>query len=154
MISLQHGMRDLRRAVPDAAGGAASVSAWSIGMHVHHCGLVMTAVTRALIASTPPEPRSRPSLLARAIFATGRIPRGRGRAPQAVIPERDAPSATLVELLDESERLLTQAASLDSPAWFKHFVFGPLDRDKTIRFIRMHNQHHLRIIDDIRSTVP
>jgi hypothetical protein len=119
-------------------------------MHVHHCCLAMTAIGRALIASTPPAPPSRASLLARVVFATGRIPRGRGRAPEAVVPEQDAAAETLMALLGESERLLAEAASLPPTAWFKHFVFGPLDRDKTIRFIRMHNHHHLRIIDDIR----
>jgi hypothetical protein len=150
MISLEQGIQDLRRAVPDAARRAAPVSAWSVGMHVHHCCLAMTAIGRALIASTPPPPPSRASLLARVIFATGRIPRGRGRAPEAVVPEQDAPPPTLAALLDESERVLAEAGSVDPAAWFKHFVFGPLDRDKTIRFIRMHNHHHLRIIADIR----
>jgi hypothetical protein len=68
-----------------------------------------------------------------------------------VLPQRDVPETELSTLLDQSEGLLTEAVDLDPNAWFKHFAFGVFDRDKTLRFIHIHNRHHLRIISDIMA---
>ena len=82
---------------------------------------------------------------------TGRMPRGRGKAPKVAIPKPEVPQAELLVLLDESERMLAEAGKLDSGTWFEHFAFGVLDRDKAFRLIYIHNQHHLRIISDIMA---
>ena len=63
--------------------------------------------------------------------------------PEDVSPEE------LLTLLDQSEHILTEVHDLDPKTWFKHFAFGVLDRDKALRFILIHNRHHLRIISDI-----
>ncbi len=143
------GLDDLRTSVASAALRAPAVSEWSIGMHVHHCCLAMIAVCQSLIASTPPPPRSRFSLVTVLVFSSGRIPRGRARSPDEVLPRQDVLAAELGTLLDQSERILTEVHDLDPQAWFRHFVFGVLDRDKTGRLILIHNRHHLRIISDI-----
>ena len=83
------------------------------------------------------------------VFSSGRIPRGRGRSPDEVLPRQDVSAAELGTLLDQSERILTEVHDLDPKAWFRHFVFGVLDRDKTVRLILIHNRHHSRIISDI-----
>ena len=148
-MSGDYGLEDLRTAVASAALSASAVSEWSIGMHVHHCCLAMIAVGQSLIASTPPPPRSIFSLLTALVFSSGRIPRGRTRSPDVVRPRQDVSPAELWTLLDQSERILTEVHDLDPKTWFRHFAFGVLDRDKTVRFILIHNRHHLRIISDI-----
>jgi hypothetical protein len=127
-----------------------AVSKWSVGMHVHHCCLAMIRMCQALEASTPPIPPSKSSMRAKAIFFIGRIPRGRGKSPEAALPT-DISAEELESLLDRAERMVLEAQDLDPKCWFKHFAFGVLDRDKTLRFIRIHNRHHLRIIRDITS---
>ena len=143
------GLEDLRISVASAALHVPAISEWSVGMHVHHCCLAMIGICQALIASTPPTPRAKLSLLRIVVFSSGRIPRGRGRAPDGVRPSRDVSLEELRTLLDESERMLTDARGVDRKCWFRHFVFGFLDRDKTLRFIHIHNRHHLKIISDI-----
>ncbi len=148
-MSGDYGLEDLRSSVASAALRAPAVSEWSIGMHVHHCCLAMIEICQSLISSTPPPPRSRFSLVTALVFLSGRIPRGRGRARDVVLPRQDVSPADLWTLLDQSERILTEVPDLDPKTWFRHFVFGVLDRDKTLRFILIHNRHHLRIISDI-----
>jgi hypothetical protein len=80
---------------------------------------------------------------------SGRIPRGRGKAPDVALPKQDVTKDELLSLLDRSEQGIMQAAQLESKRWFKHFAFGILDRDKSLRLLRIHNRHHLRIIADI-----
>ena len=148
-MSGDYGLEDLRSSVASAALRAPAVSEWSIGMHVHHCCLTMIAICQSLIASTPPPPRSRFSLVTALVFSSGRFPRGRARAPDGVLPRQDVSPTELSTLLDQSQRILTEVPDLDPKTWFRHFVFGVLDRDKTMRLILIHNRHHLRIISDI-----
>ncbi len=151
MMNGDYGLEDLRTSVASVALGAPAVSEWSIGMHVHHCCLAMIKICQSLVASTPPTPRSRFSFRTTLVFSSGRIPRGRGRSPDAVLPRQDISPAELSTLLDECERILTEAGDLDPKTWFRHFAFGVLDRNKTLRFIRIHNRHHPRIISDIAA---
>ncbi len=148
-MSGDDGLEDLRTSVASAALRAPAVSEWSIGMHVHHCGLATMKICQSLVASTPPTPRSRFSFLTALVFLSGRIQRGRGWSPDVVLPRQDVSPAELLTLLDRAERILTEAHDLDPKAWFRHFAFGVLGRNKTLRFIRIHNRHHLRIISDI-----
>ena len=143
------GLGRLRGAVMDAGTCVPSVSKWSIGMHVHHCCLVIVGISRSLAASKPPPPRVRRSLLASFLLRIGRIPRGRAKTAEAALPRGDVSPPELLELLEKSEQLLAEVDRLGPQCWFKHFAFGVLDRDEAVHFIRMHNRHHLRIISDI-----
>lgn len=138
-----------RTTISSTGSTAPDVSEWSVGMHVQHSCMVTIGVCKFLAESAPPAPRSRFSLPRTIVFATGRIPRGRGKSPAAVLPDQDVLEEELERLLDESERRLAEARTLDSNAWFAHPVFGTLARDKALRFIEIHNRHHQRIIADI-----
>jgi len=144
-----YGLERLRTAVANADLRAPGVSGWSVGMHVHHCCLATVGICRFLAASEPPPPRSRFSMLRSFVLLSGRIPRGRGKAPDRSVPRDDVSRAELMGFIDECERMLAVAKQLDRCTWFEHFAFGIRDRNKAVRFIDIHNRHHLRIIGDI-----
>lgn len=152
MTPRDFGLDHLRASVANASVRVPSVSDWSIGMHVHHCCLAMILICESLRDSVPPPPRSEFSLVPWLIFTSGRIPRGRGKSPDIVLPRADVSPTELHAHLDESEQLVTEANDLDPQSWFNHFAFGVLRRDKTLRFIQIHNHHHLRIIADIAAS--
>lgn len=143
------GLAELRAVVPGAAVLVPAVSKWSAGMHVHHVCLAMIAVCKSLVASEPPPPSSGFSLVTSAIFLTGRIPRGRGKSPDQAIPSAGVSRQELDSLLTESEHRIEEARQVSADHWFRHFAFGVLDRDRTLKFIGIHNRHHLRIVQDI-----
>ncbi len=151
MVTGDYGLDDLGVSVVRAALRAPTQSDWSVGVHIHHCRLAMIRISQSLIVSIPPPPRSRFSLRTTRILMTGRIPRGRARAPEVVLPREDITPAELLTLLDQSKRILTKVNQLDSRTWFRHFAFGVLKRDRALRFICIHNQHHLSIISDIAA---
>jgi hypothetical protein len=140
---------ELRAFLPRAGVRAPEVSKWTVGMHLHHSCLAMIGVCRSLIRSQPPAPPSRFSPIVSLIFLTGRIPRGRGRAPDAALPSETVTVPELEALLDECDRLLGEARAQPPDAWFEHFAFGSMNRDRTLRFLRIHNRHHARIVRDI-----
>ena len=145
----QAGLDVLKRFVPKADVVAPEVSKWSVGMHVQHCCLATIAVCESLVASEPPVPRSSFSLVVSAIFLTGRIPRGRGKSPEQAIPRDQIWTNEMEGLLLDSERRLEAARQVSRDHWYRHFAFGVLDRDRTLKFIGIHNRHHIRIVQDI-----
>lgn len=149
-----HGLNRLRTSATEAASLLVpDVSGWSVGMHVHHCALGMVGICDALLASEPPVPRSSFSVPRTFVFTTGRIPRGRGKAPDSALPSPDIEATELIALLGRSGDLLGRVADADPGQWWHHFAFGVMNRDQTLRFVGIHNRHHLRIIDDIRAAV-
>ncbi len=146
---MNSGLEELRRFVPDAATVVPDVSKWSVGMHIQHCGLAMSVVCPSLVAAQAPAPRSRFNPVRSVIFLTGRIPRGRGKSPAQAVPTEGVQAGELEPLLDECEVWLERVRGVPADHWYEHFAFGILDRDRTLKFIRIHNGHHLRIIQDI-----
>ena len=145
----QAGLDVLKKFIPRADVLVPDVSKWSVGMHVQHCCLATIAVCDSLVASEPPVPRSGFSLVTSAIFLTGRIPRGRGKSPEQAIPRDDIWTNELEGLLLDAERRLEAARQASRDQWFRHFAFGVLDRDRTLKFIEIHNRHHARSVQDI-----
>jgi hypothetical protein len=141
----------LREAVADAGLQRPDVSKWSVGMHVHHCALGMVAICRAVLDSSPPPPPSRFSAARAFVLASGRIPRGRADAPEAALPNPDIRPEELHGLLNQADGLIVRVGEAEPGQWWTHFAFGVLKRDEALRFIGIHNRHHLRIIADIRT---
>jgi hypothetical protein len=145
----QAGLDVLKKFIPRADVLVPEISKWSVGMHVQHCCLATIAVCDSLVASEPPVPRSGFSIVTSAIFLTGRIPRGRGKSPEQAVPRDEMWTNELEGLLLDAERRLEAARQASRDQWFRHFAFGVLDRDRTLKFIGIHNRHHARIVQDI-----
>ncbi|HKW14664.1 MAG TPA: DUF1569 domain-containing protein [Candidatus Krumholzibacteria bacterium] len=144
-------LEELRAAIASAQVTVPAVSGWSVGMHVQHCCLAMIGTCGVLTKSEPPPPPSRPPVIRVVVFTTGRIIRGRGQAPERALPQADISPAELTSLLEEAGRQVAAAGNLEPERWFKHFMFGVLKRDDALKFLRIHNRHHLRIVSDIVS---
>jgi len=140
---------ELRRLASSSHGFAPQVSGWSVGMHIQHCALAMSGILSSLLGCEGPPPERSPNLVGRGVLMTGRIPRGAAQAPAVALPKRDVGQAELIEELARCERLLSSAPEMAENAWFRHFGLGVLRRDQALRFLAVHNDHHLRIIRDI-----
>jgi hypothetical protein len=83
------------------------------------------------------------------LFTIGYFPRGKVKAPKYVRP----PEIITIEDLNEQIQLAYQNIErlklADKHAHFKHFIFGLLDKKRTVRFLQLHTNHHLKIIRDI-----
>ena len=140
---------ELRRLVPERDAASPAVSEWSVGMHLHHCGLAMCEIATALIECEEPPPTRRPGPRATLILKTGRIPRGAAQAPQVAMPTADVDARVLEDTLRRSEVLLDRLQPVDERSWYRHFALGVLVKRDAVRFICVHNTHHLRIVADI-----
>ena len=125
------------------------VSQASVGWHLHHMLLTFNKIYLALNASDPSEYKSSFNLPRAIIFRTGIIPRGRAKSPKSVIPREDFPEEGIMTELKRAKDNIDSITKLDRNANFAHPFFGSLNLKKTLRFLDIHTNHHLKIVDDI-----
>lgn len=141
---------------------ADDVSAWSVGQHFHHLAKVnkgiVAGVTRA-VANPEKGGGEGLTVVGRIVLTTGRIPRGRGKAPE---PYRAAERVSAEGLRALTEHVTVALGALRADASrvgavrgrFRHPVFGFMTPAEWLRFMGIHNDHHLRIIRDVAATLP
>lgn len=136
---------------------ATSVSEWSVREHLEHLMLTDSAIVQVLeqIAdgSWPEGERGRPNLVGRIIQWTGWIPRGKGRAPDKVIPgdmsEQEIASGfrnareRFARLGDQVPILIRSRTTQAHPA------LGHFTAKQWLRFVHIHHRHHQRIVREI-----
>lgn len=126
-----------------------SVSKWSVGMHIHHSILVGLGIAERLEASNPGGSKPSFSLLRSTVFLTRTIPRGRGKASESVIPDESPQRDEIIEGLQVAGQVEARISRMPRSKWWKHGIFGVMDPRGALKFIEVHNHHHLKIIEDI-----
>lgn len=126
-----------------------NVSKVNVSWHLDHSIKVINSVVKNMQNSDPTLYENNFSLMGRIVFALNYIPRGKGKAPKAVMS-----SETI--LIDEINRQLAEARQnieaiprLDKNAHFKHPLFGNVNTSRVIRFLDAHTNHHLKIVKRI-----
>ncbi|MGB7785261.1 MAG: DUF1569 domain-containing protein [Salinimicrobium sp.] len=147
IIELQ--LKEMQEYLPVMDRKNLNVSAVTVGWHISHSLKVLRKVFQLLEDSDPEDYKKQFSFLRHYIFLFRRIPRGKAKAPSAVLPDKDLQASVLEIEIGELRDQLPQLKELPKKAFYRHHMFGDLDRDQTIRFLQIHTEHHLKIIRDI-----
>jgi hypothetical protein len=136
---------------------AETVSAWAPAQHLEHLaitgGEVLDAV-EACLAGKGREAAGGPSLSGRLVLTLGWIPRGAGKARDRWSPADADPGrarqavASLAARLDGLEPRLGEIAQ--TRAALPHPIFRAFTPVQWLRFLEVHQSHHLKIVRDIR----
>lgn len=130
-----------------------AISQSSVGWHIEHSFLVLYAVVNSLKKSNPDDYKWRLNFKRILILnILKKIPRGRGRAPKSVLPEGNITQSHLIEKSEVVRNSIKELHSLKTKNYFKHPYFGDLKLKSAIRFLELHTEHHLKIIEDILKT--
>ncbi len=125
------------------------ISISSVGWHIEHTAKVLGRVTTAVSNSNPEEFKRKFNFVKTIIFIRNKIPRGKGKAPQASLPEGTITKEVLQNSLLKAKEKVKELSTLDSNKYFKHPYFGDLKQKDCIKFLTIHSNHHLKIINDI-----
>lgn len=139
----------LQQAIEHANKTNLNISEKGVDWHIHHSLKVINLTCNTLINSNPNDYKWKFNKLRLFIFTKGSIPRGKGKAPKAVVPPENIHLNDIQQELEQAHQLLEQVNKLPAKSNFNHPLFGMLHRKKALRFLEMHTQHHLHIIDDI-----
>jgi len=83
------------------------------------------------------------------ISILGFIPRGKAKAPKVVLPNDTISEESLIKSLQNVKSILEEWKSFNNNAYFKHPFFGNLNKKSTMWFLKLHTNHHLKIVNDI-----
>lgn len=123
-----------------------AVSNGSVGWHLAHNTLVINQVISYIAQSDPNLYQPTWSFTKWIIFLTRRIPRGKVKSPQSVDP---TPDVDLQEALERASIGILNLISVAPNQHFPHPIFGHLNREKTIQFLWIHTEHHLKITREL-----
>jgi len=140
---------ELLQLVPFAKQINSKVSDASLGWHLAHILITVQRISGALKQSDPANYKSTYNFRKQIVLGFNYIPRGKVKAPKAVIPQHDYNSEELMQNLEQSRAVLQEWNSLGEQQHFLHPVFGCLNKKETLRFLYVHTSHHLKIIRDI-----
>jgi hypothetical protein len=128
-----------------------AISEVNIGWHIEHACLVIIKITETIKHSNPDQFKSKFSFIKLVVFLTGKFPRGKAKAPAAVMPVEQSTPFQLLESISNAKRAIEELNNCAKNQFFTHPIFGNLNKAKTFPFLGIHTNHHIRIIQDIAA---
>lgn len=125
------------------------VSKSSVGWHIEHILLTMNLVIESIHKSNPDNYKRTFNLNRLLVFTLNKIPRGKVKAPRMVRPQEDFTTDSLKNHLEKVKSNLRKLDTLSANNYFEHPFMGQLNLKPTIRFIKIHTNHHINIIKEI-----
>ncbi len=125
------------------------VSKGSVGWHIEHVLLTINEIVKAIERSNPKEYKAKFSLAKLWIFSLKKIPMGRIRAPESVRPADNFTNESIKKHFAITYNSISQLDHLEKNNFFTHPFFGHLNIKSSRKFIHIHTNHHLNIIDKI-----
>lgn len=130
----------------------ATISNSSIGWQIEHSLLTINLIVDALAASNTNEYKFKFKPMKYLIRLTGKIPRGKAKAPKRVQPQSEATADNLQKYINNAFQNIEKLSHLNSRHFFPHPYFGNLKLKEAKWFLNLHTKHHLAIIEDIAKS--
>ncbi len=126
-----------------------NVSNSTVGWQIDHCLLVINGIIGQIEISDPLKYQPKWTFPKFMVFTTGKIPRGKAKAPKVVIPTQVATQEKLIAKLAVAKNNVLKLDSFSENQFFNHPFFKDLNVKQTKKFLTIHTKHHLKIIEDI-----
>ena len=125
-----------------------TVSSVNVGWHIEHTSLVIIKITESVSKSNPQKYKWNFSLIRLLIFFINKFPRGKAKAPDIVKPNQ-IDKTNFTQLLIQTKDALQRLKQADPNQYFRHPIFGDLNKKNTFIMLDIHTRHHLQIVKDI-----
>ena len=126
------------------------VSKSSVGWHLEHSLKTIDQIITACKKSDPSVYQWKFKLNRFLILdVLQKIPREKAKAPKVVQPEGDISKESLQLHFEKVCQNLENWEDMNENCYFFHPYFGNLNKKATEKFLALHTNHHLKIIEDI-----
>ena len=125
------------------------VSKASVGWHLEHLLLILNSSLKGLTMTNPKDYNPKFSIKKCIFLNFGLIPRGKIRAPKQFIPLENPTQESILKLINLAKERLETAQNLPEKSFITHPFLGDFDKKTTLKFLWLHSNHHLKIVDDI-----
>lgn len=125
------------------------VSKASIGWHLEHCLLILNSSLKGLTMTNPQDYKPKFSFKKVLFLNFGLIPRGKIRAPKQFFPLETPTQESILKLINLAKERLINTENIPEKSFITHPFLGDFDKKTTWKFLELHTNHHLKIVDDI-----
>jgi hypothetical protein len=125
-----------------------AVSLVNVGWHIEHTSLVIIKITESVTKSDSKKYKWKFSLIRFLIFFKNKFPRGKAKAPDIVKPNQ-IDRTNFSQLLIQTKDALQRLKQANHNQYFRHPIFGNLNKKSTFIMLDIHTRHHLAIVKDI-----
>lgn len=126
-----------------------SVSKVNVGWHIEHSLITMGTISDLLAKSDARQFRPTINLSRTLALNIGWLPRGRGKAPKVSRPSELIDAESLLVHVSETKHKIRELDFMEKNQFFWHPYFGNLNLKWAKKFLKVHTQHHLKIVDDV-----
>ncbi|MDF1517322.1 MAG: hypothetical protein P1P79_05205 [Lutibacter sp.] len=148
-MSIDKSIQAIENAIPFYGQHQKMVSAKNVGWHLDHSLKVINGVCDALKTSNPEDYKRTFSFIKFYIFLRGSIPRGKATAPKSVVSNNEILKSDIESQLAMAKINLREIKNLAAKSHFQSPYFGKLSLKKSQRFLAIHTNHHLAIVNEI-----
>lgn len=149
MASLPALLQELENKIPYSEKINTKVSQAPAGWHIQHSLLVALQIIQAVERSNPAEYQYKFNLPKFLVYTLNKIPRGKAKAPERVMPKEAFNAEKLKEDFQLLKNRLAVLETLQPHNFFIHPIFGHLHVKATVKMLKLHTRHHIDIINDI-----
>lgn len=146
---IEKSLKLLESYISDSERFNTTVSKANIAWHIDHSLKVINSVVTNMQNSDPTLYVDNFSFLGKVLLQFNFFPRGKAKAPKHVKPPEVILESAIITQLAEAKQHLKEISNLDENAYFKHPLFGNVNKARVLRFLKAHTDHHLKIIKSI-----
>ena len=117
--------------------------------HLDHSLKVINAVVKNMEQSDPSLYKDNFSFVGKLLLAFNYFPRGKAKAPKHVKPPETILKEAIILQLDVAKKNVKEIENLNNNAYFKHPMFGNVNKARVFSFLKAHTNHHLKIVKSI-----
>lgn len=153
MNQLNHQLHQMEGFIPHGQARNPTISEADVAWHIEHMLLVIDRIITALSQSTPANYLPRFNMRRWLVLALKKMPRGKARAPKAVLPKDGMAPEALLKHIEITRQNIISLGTMNPHQYFTHPVFGDLRLKQAVAVLEIHTNHHLKIIQDILKTM-
>lgn len=149
MKNIKDQLQKIESLVPKIDVTDETVSKASVGWHLEHSLLIINSSLKGLTMTDPKDYKPKFSLKKFVFLNFGVIPRGKIQAPKQFFPVEIPTQESIMKLINLAKDRLEAVKDLPEKSFITHPFLGDFDKETALKFLGLHTNHHLKIVDDI-----
>lgn len=146
---IENKLNEIESFIPEFEKKNVKVSKATVGWQLDHSLKVINSVVNAMQNSDSNLYKDDFKFTGKLLLKFNYFPRGKAKSPQHVNPPEIIQKEDIIAQLAIARKNIKSIMYLDNNAFFKHPLFGNVNKNRVLPFLNAHTNHHLKIIKSI-----
>lgn len=147
--TLENQLATIESYIPSFKEENPKVSKATVGWQLDHSLKVINNVLITMQKSDASTYINNFKLSGRILLLIKSFPRGKAKAPKRVVATKAITEKDLITQLAQAKENIKLFPALAKNAYFKHPMFGNINKTRVLAFLETHTNHHLKIVKSI-----